>query len=138
NAVNLRLAGSFDFGGETLKVSLTTVPVRGLKLSLTGDMVNSTEFSGNLAEPSMNINGSAVAGKVASATLIGLLLAPVTGGIGLVAGSGVGWLAGDLIENWLSDEHPCKTAMDKGAPKKDGDPDWLNAPMAELVSGLIK
>jgi hypothetical protein len=138
NAINLRMAGAFNFGNETLKVSLTSVPVRGLKLSLTGDVINSIEFSGNLAEPDIKISGSAVVGKVASATGIGLLLAPFTGGIGLVAGAGVGWLAGDLIENWLADDHPCKTAMNKGAPAKKGDPEWLNTPMAELVSGLIK
>ncbi|MDR1337687.1 MAG: AsmA family protein [Rickettsiales bacterium] len=137
NAVNLRLAGKFNFGAETLKASLTSVPVRGLKLSLTGNVINSMEFSGNLAEPDMKISGSAVAGKVASATGIGLLLAPFTGGLGLVAGAGVGWLAGDLIENWLADDHPCKTAMTIGAPDDKGDPDWLNAPMAELVGGLI-
>lgn len=138
NAINLRMAGDFNFGRETLKVSLTSVPVRGLKLSLTGNVINSIEFSGNLAEPDIRISGSAVAGKVASATGIGLLLAPFTGGIGLVAGAGIGWLAGDLIENWLADDHPCKTAMNKGAPAKKDDPDWLNAPMAELVSSLIK
>jgi hypothetical protein len=138
NAVNLRLAGDFNFGRERLKTSLTAVPVRGLKLSLTGDVFNSTEFSGNLAEPDVKISGSAVAGKVASVTGIGLLLAPFTGGIGLVAGAGVSWLAGDLIENWLADEHPCKTAMGKGAPVRKEDPEWLNAPMAEQVSRLIK
>lgn len=138
NAINLRVAGNANFGKETLKLSLITVPVRGIKLSLTGNVINSIEVSGNLAEPDIRISGSAVAGKVASATGIGLLLAPFTGGIGLVAGAGVGWLAGDLLENWLSDDHPCKTAMKKGAPEKKDDPEWLNAPMPELVSTLIK
>jgi hypothetical protein len=73
-----------------------------------------------------------------SATGIGLLLAPFTGGLGLVAGAGVGWLAGDLIENWLADDKPCKTAMKDGAPAKRNDPEWLNAPMADLVGSLIK
>ena len=84
-------------------MALTTVPVRGLKLSLTGNVVNSIEITGNLAEPDIKISGAAVAGKVASATGLGLLLAPLTGGIGLVAGAGVGLLAGDLLENWLAD-----------------------------------
>lgn len=138
SAINLRLAGKVDFGDEKLKLSLITVPVRGLKLSLTGNVVNSVEVDGNLAEPSIKISGAAVAGRVASATGLGLLLAPFTGGIGLVAGAGVGFLAGDLLENWLADDHPCKTAMNTGAPVERGDPEWLKLPMATLVSELIK
>ena len=137
NAINLRLAGDLDLGDEKLKLALTTVPVRGIKLSLTGKVVNSIEISGNLAEPDVAISGAAVAGKVASATGIGLLIAPFTGGIGLVAGAGVGWLAGDLLENWLADGNPCKTALNRGAPEYRNDPEWLNAPMADLVSGML-
>lgn len=137
NAINVRLAGSLNLGGENIKLALTTVPVRGLKLSLTGNVVNSIEITGNLAEPTIQISGAAVAGKVASATGIGLLLAPFTGGIGLVAGAGVGLLAGDLIENWLADDHPCETAMEKGAQKRDGDPDWMNQPAAELANNIL-
>lgn len=137
NAINLRLAGNLDLGEEELKLALTTVPVRGIKLSLTGKVVNSIEISGELAEPTIAISGAAVAGKVASATGIGLLIAPFTGGIGLVAGAGVGWLAGDLLENWLADGTPCKTALNRGAPEYRGDPDWLGAPMADLVFGVL-
>ena len=137
NAINLRLAGSLDLGKEKLKMALTTVPVRGIKLSLTGNVVNSVEITGNLAEPDIKISGAAVAGKVASATGLGLLLAPFTGGIGLVAGAGVGLLAGDLLENWLADEHPCETAMTRGAPPQRDDPDWLNIPVADLEKTVI-
>ena len=100
-------------------------------------MVNSIELSGNLAEPDIAISGAAVAGKVASATGIGLLLAPFTGGIGLVAGAGVGWLAGDLLENWLADTSPCKTALERGAPAFHDDAEWINAPMADLVMEML-
>lgn len=137
NAINVRLAGDLDLGKETLKLALTTVPVRGIKLSLTGKVVNSIELSGNLAEPTIAISGAAVAGKVASATGIGLLLAPFTGGIGLVAGAGVGWLAGDLLENWLADGNPCETALKRGAPEYRDDPDWLGYSMADLVSEIL-
>lgn len=137
NAINLRLAGNLDLGEESLKLALTTVPVRGIKLSLTSKVVNSIELSGSLAEPTIAISGAAVAGKVASATGIGLLLAPFTGGIGLVAGAGVGWLAGDLLENWLADGNPCKTALNRGAPEYRDDADWINAPMVDLVSGIL-
>ena len=137
NAINMRLAGNLDLGEEKLRLALTTVPVRGIKLSLTGKVVNSIELSGNLAEPDISISGAAVAGKVASATGIGLLLAPFTGGIGLVAGAGVGWLAGDLLENWLADSNPCQTALERGAPAYRTDEDWINAPMVDLVTGIL-
>ena len=137
NAINLRLAGDLDLGEENMKLALTTVPVRGIKLSLTGKVVNSIELSGSLAEPDIAISGAAVAGKVASATGLGLLIAPFTGGIGLVAGAGVGWVAGDLLENWLADGNPCKTALNRGAPERRGDPEWLNSPMSDLVFEIL-
>ena len=138
NAINVRLAGVLDLGGEEMKLALTTVPVRGLKLSLTGNVVNSIELTGNLAEPTVRISGAAVAGKVASATGLGLLLAPFTGGLGLVAGTGIGLVAGDLLENWLADGNPCETAMERGAPLYRDDPEWMGAPMAELVNSVLK
>ncbi len=137
NAINIRLAGSLNLGDEEMKLALTTVPVRGLKLSLTGNVVNSVELTGNLAEPDIKISGAAMAGKVASATGLGLLLAPFTGGIGLVAGAGVGLLAGDLLENWLADVHPCETAMERGAPLYRDDPEWMAQPMADLVRSVL-
>jgi len=137
NAINIRLAGDIDLGKETIKMALTTIPVRGLKLSLSGNIVNTISISGNLAEPDITISGAAVASKALSATGLGLLLAPLTGGIGLVAGAGVGLLAGDLLENWLADDHPCKTALEKGAPPKRGDPEWLNLPVENLATSVL-
>ena len=137
NAINIRLAGLLDLGGEEIRLALTTVPVRGLKLSLTGNVVNSIELTGSLAEPEIKISGVAVAGKVASATGLGLLLAPFTGGIGLVAGAGVGLLAGDLLENWLADAHPCETAMKRGAPLADGDPEWMGDDVKQLAVSVL-
>lgn len=137
NAINVRLAGSLNLGDENIQLALTTVPVRGLKLSLTGNVVNSIEITDNLATPTVQISGAAVAGKVASATGIGLLLAPFTGGIGLVAGTGVGLLAGDLLENWLADSNPCETAMKRGAPGRRDDPEWMNEPLENLVNGIL-
>ena len=137
NAINIRLAGMLDLGGEEMRLSLTTVSVRGLKLSLTGKVMNSVELTGSLAEPDIKISGAAMASKVASATGIGLLLAPFTGGIGLVAGTGVGLIAGDLLENWLADDNPCETAMKRGAPLYRDDPDWMGQPMAQLVSSVL-
>lgn len=138
NAINIRLGGSLNLGDEEMKLSLTTVPVRGLKLSLTGNVVNSIELTGSLARPNIKISGAAVAGKVASATGLGLLLAPFTGGIGLVAGAGVGLIAGDLLENWLADVHPCETAMDRGAPTFRDDPEWLGVPVKDLMKDVLE
>ena len=137
NAINIRLAGSLNLGDEEIKMSLTTVPVRGLKLSLTGNVVNSVELTGSLADPTVKISGAAVAGRVASATGLGLLLAPFTGGISLVAGAGIGLVAGDLLENWLADGNPCETAMEQGAPLRRDDPDWVGVPMSELMTRLF-
>lgn len=137
NAINIMLDGDVDLGREKLDLSLTTIPVRGIKLSLSGNVVNTIKLSGNLAEPDISISGAAIAGKALSATGLGLLLAPITGGIGLVAGAGVGLLAGDLLENWLADDHPCKTALKKGAPARRDDPEWLDLPVIDLASGVI-
>ena len=38
NAINMRASGQVDLGNETLKASVTTVPVRGLKLTITPPM----------------------------------------------------------------------------------------------------
>ncbi len=137
NAINIRLAGNLNLGEEEMNLSLTTVPVRGLKLSLTGNVVNSVALKGDLAQPDINISGASVAGKVASATGLGLLLAPLTGGISLVAGAGIGLVAGDLLENWLADDKPCKTAMEEGAPVYDDDPEWFSVPVADLIQGML-
>ena len=137
NAINIMLDGSLDLGREKMNLSLTTIPVRGIKLSLSGQVVNTIVISGNLAEPDIGVSGAAIAGKALSATGLGLLLAPLTGGIGLVAGAGVGLLAGDLLENWLADDHPCKTALNKGAPSKRDDPEWMDMPVLDLANGVI-
>ena len=137
NAINARLVGSVDLGQENIKMALTTVPVRGLKISLSGNVVNSVEITGNLAEPDIRVSGLSVAGKVASATGIGLLLAPFTGGLSVVAGAGLGLVAGDLLENWLADDEPCKTAMKTGAPVRRDDPEWMNIPVSELTDGVF-
>ena len=133
NAINARLAGSVDLGKEKMKLALTTVPVRGLKISLSGNVVNSIEITGNLSEPDVKVSGLSVAGKVASATGIGLLLAPFTGGLSVVAGAGIGLVAGDLLENWLADDEPCKTALKQGAPVRRDDPEWMGKPVADLM-----
>lgn len=138
NAINVRLAGSLDLGQEQMNLALTTVPVRGLKLSLTGKFVNSIELSGDLAAPDIKVSGAAVASKVASATGIGLLLAPLTGGLSLVAGAGIGLVAGDLLENWLADAHPCETALQKGAPLFYDDPEWMATDVSELMGSVLK
>lgn len=130
---NVRLAGSLDLGQEKIQLSLASVPVSGLKLSLSGNLVNALQITGNLAEPDFKINGAAVVGKVGSAVGIGLLLSPLTGGLSIAGGFVAGLLAGDLIEGWLADDNPYDTAKKSGAPRKRGDPEWMNRPIEELV-----
>lgn len=55
----------------------------------------------------------------------------------MVAGAGVGLLAGDLIENWLADDKPCQTALESGAPSRRGDPEWMDMPVMELAAGML-
>lgn len=136
--INLRLAGDLDLGKETIHMSLASVPVRGLKLSLSGNLVNALQISGNLAEPDFKINGAAVAGKVGSAVGIGLLLSPLTGGLSIAGGLIAGVLAGDLLESWLADEHPYKTAKKTGVQYRREDPDWVRQPVKILSNSLFK
>ena len=136
--INLRLAGNLDLGKETIQMSLATVPVRGLKLSLSGNLVNSLQISGNLAEPDFKISGRAIASKVGSAVGLGLLLSPLTGGLSLAGGMVAGFFAGDLLESWLADEHPYQTAMNQGAPEQEGDPKWMNFPIEVLSQTLFE
>ena len=135
--INLRLAGTLDLGQETIELSLASVPVRGLKLSLSGNLVNALQISGNLAEPDFKINSAAVVGKVGSAVGLGLLLSPLTGGLSIAGGLVAGLLAGDLLEGWLADDHPYQTALERGAPMKRGDPEWFREPVQNLSSVLF-
>ncbi len=136
-AINVRLIGVLDLGKEQIQMSLATVPVRGLKLSLSGNLVNALQINGNLAEPDFKLNSGALVGKVGSAVGLGLLLAPLTGGLSLAGGFVAGLLAGDLLEGWLSDNHPYKTAMKKGASLKKGDPEWFKMSMFDLIDGML-
>ena len=137
-AINLRLAGTLDLGKEDIQLSLATVPVRGLKLSLSGNVINALQITGNLAEPDFKINGAAIAGKVGSAVGLGLLLGPLTGGLSIAGGIVAGLLAGDLLEGWLADDTPCKTALTKGAPVKSGDPEWFNDSVQDLSRSFFE
>lgn len=138
HVMNLRLVGTLDLGKETINLSLATVPVRGIKLSLSGNFVNALQITGNLAEPDIKISGGAIAGKVGSAVGLGLLLAPLTGGLSIAAGAVAGLIAGDLLESWLADEHPTKTAKKQGAHIKHGDPDWFKQPIRVLAAPLLE
>ena len=90
-----------------------------------------------MAEPDFKISGGALVGKVGSAVGLGLLLAPLTGGLSIAGGFVAGLLAGDLLENWLADDHPYKTAKKKGAPVKRDDPDWFNKKLNDLIGTVL-
>ena len=137
-AINVRLVGALDLGKEVIQMSLASVPVRGLKISLSGNLVNALQITGNLAEPDFKISGGALVGKVGSAVGLGLLLAPLTGGLSIAGGFVAGLLAGDLLENWLADDHPYRTAKKKGAPVKRGDPEWFNKKLNDLIGTVLR
>ncbi len=131
--INLRMAGNVDLGRETIDLTLVTTPVSGLKISLTGAITNAVRISGNLAEPDISISGTAIAGRVATATGFGLLMAPFTGGLSILGG----WLASDFIGNWLTDNNPAETALKDGTSILKDDPEWLEMPLEELVNSVV-
>jgi uncharacterized protein involved in outer membrane biogenesis len=138
NAINVLARGMVDLGQEKINSSIVITPSRGIKLSLEGNVINFVEFADNLAEPTIKVNGSALASRAITAVGLGILLTPFTGGLGLLAGAGLGYVYSEMLDNWLADEHPCKTATRSGAPAAKGDPDWLNMPVSELVGTMIK
>ncbi|MCL1902742.1 MAG: AsmA family protein [Alphaproteobacteria bacterium] len=137
--VNIRATGFVDLGRETLNASIVTTPVRGLRISFSGNVVNSMEFTGNMAEPDLRVNRNAVVGRAVAATGVGILLAPFTGGLSIAAGAGVGFLTSDLLKNWLADDNPCRTAKsERGAPSRPGDPAFLNKPLEDLIKTKLQ
>lgn len=137
-AVNMRVIGNLDLGNETMAVSLNTIPADGLKLSLSGNVANSMEFIGNMAEPDLSLNGKAVAGKLATAAGVGIAVSALTGGIGLLVGAGAGLIGSDMIQNWWEDENPCRYALKDGAPKSiRGDPEFMSQPIDRLLEQFL-
>ncbi|MDR0319175.1 MAG: AsmA family protein [Rickettsiales bacterium] len=139
---NINMAGDLDLGGETIRVSMTSRPVSGLRLSITGDLMSLMEFSGSLAEPSLSLNASGLLKKTAytaAGVAGGLALAPFTGGASLVVGAAGGWLGGNLLSSWLADPSPCKTAMESGsAPSRKSDPRFMRIPLSDAVSEIFE
>ncbi|MCL2629197.1 MAG: AsmA family protein [Alphaproteobacteria bacterium] len=137
---NINVAGDIDLGRETLRVNMTSRPVSGLRLSVTGDLISLMEFSGNLAEPSITLNSSGVLKKTAHmgvGAVAGLALAPFTGGASLAIGAAGGWIGGNLISSWLADNNPCRTAFDaSSAPVKRNDPRFMRIPLADAMQEI--
>jgi hypothetical protein len=137
-AVNIRAYGHVDFGRENLEIKLDTAPVEGLKLSLSGNFINSVEFAGSLAEPLLRANRDAVAGKVAAAVGVGLVAGILTGGVGLIVGAGAGLIGEGMLGNLSADPQPCRTALTSGVPAAEsGDPDFMNEPVDKLAREFI-
>ncbi|MFA7187985.1 MAG: AsmA family protein [Alphaproteobacteria bacterium] len=137
--VNMRAVGFVDLGKETLLLSVASTPIRGIRLSLSGNILSAIEFSGNLAEPDIKLNNKEIISRTATTAGLGMLvLAPFTGGLSIAVGAGAGFLAGDLLNNWLSDEHPCETALNKGVSIEGSDPAFMNRSLEELTREVIK
>jgi hypothetical protein len=136
-AVNIRATGNVDFGNETMNIALDTVPTQGIKLSLSGNVINSLELSGNIAEPKLALNQK-VLDKIATAASLGIAVGALTGGIGMLVGAGIGLVGGDVVTNWTEDGNPCQTALKDGAPEsRRGDPDFLGQPINQLVESAM-
>lgn len=136
NLVNIRLAGLVDLGNEKINISLITTPVRGLKLSLSGNLTNLIEFKDNLAEPTISINGSVFATKIVLGAGIGLALTPFTGGLSLL-GTGIGFVTNELLDSWGSNPAPCSTALQNQYIYEKNDPLWLNQDFISLKKRLL-
>ncbi|MDR1826109.1 MAG: AsmA-like C-terminal region-containing protein, partial [Rickettsiales bacterium] len=138
-AVNMRAVGWMDFANETMSISLNTTPVEGIKWSMTGNLVNSMEFAGNLAEPDLQLNRAAVAEKLVTAAGGAVVAAGLlTGGVGLLVGAGVGLVGREVIQNLREDDSPCRTAFGAGAPKSErGDPAFMIQPVDKLAQNFI-
>jgi hypothetical protein len=137
-AVNIRVVGGVDFGGENMNLSLDTRPIDGLRISVSGNLVNSIAFTGNLAEPELKVNGDAVMKTLAAAAGFGAAAGILTGGVGFLVGAGVGLVGGDVLGNWTADETPCRTALRDGAPKRRRrDPEFMDRPVEELAAEFL-
>ena len=43
----------------------------------------------------------------------------------------------DLLENWLADDHPCRTALNKGASPRRNDPEWMSETAESLANSVL-
>ncbi len=133
NLVNILGEGYVDLGREKLQAAMVTTPSKGLKLSLSGQIVDMMEVKGSIAEPTISVNQSGILNKTLTSTAAGLALVPLTGGISIAATAGLGLVAGTFLSSWLTDEHPCQTALQSGAPSHDDDPEFMYRPVDDLA-----
>ena len=137
-AVNMRAIGNVDFGNETLDVSIDSTPTDGIRLSFSGNLVNSIVFTGNLAEPDLRLNRDVVAGRIVTAAGMGVAAGALTGGVGLLPGAVVGLFGVDILGNWITDPNPCRTARGPGGPiAVQGDPAFMFRPADVLAREFI-
>ncbi len=125
NMVNMLGIGEIDFVKETLNASLVSTPNKGLKISLSGNVLDVLEISGNLSDPTIKLNQSGVINKTLTAGITGAALAPLTGGLSFLALAGLGFATETVLSSWLSDENPCLTATKEGAPIEPTDPQFM-------------
>ncbi|MDR2685196.1 MAG: AsmA family protein [Rickettsiales bacterium] len=138
NVFNVNVAGDVDLGAEKIRATISSRPVSGLRLSVTGDLISLIEFEGNLAEPDIKLNRSGLLNKVAVGAMAGIALAPLTGGASIAVGLGAGWLGGNLISSWFADNNPCKTAMSQdAAPMDRNDTKFMRMPLAESAAEIF-
>ena len=88
----------------------------GLKLS--GNLADMVKVQGSIAKPSIIINKNGIINNVAKTTIATALAGALTGGMSLVA-TGIGFFTKSWLNNISSDSHPCLTALEGRATKKD-------------------
>ena len=97
--LNILARASIDLSTESLNAEINTVPQKGLGFSLSSLVNPYIGVGGTLAAPKLSLNKETA--------LIEGSFAVATGGLSI--------LALDLIARFLSDKHPCETAVNNAA-----------------------
>jgi len=97
--LNILASALIDLNTESLNAEINTVPQKGLGLSLSGLVNTYVRVIGTLAAPKLSLNKESVL---------------IEGGAAVATG-GISILALGLKDRFLSDKHPCKTAVSNAA-----------------------
>jgi hypothetical protein len=99
--LNILASASIDLSTEGLNVEINTIPQKGLGLSLSTLVNPYVRVIGTLAAPKLSLNQES---------------ALIEGGAAIATG-GLSILALGLKDRFLSDKHPCDTAVSEAADK---------------------
>ncbi len=97
--LNVMASALIDLNTESLNAEINTVPQKGLGLSLSGLVNPYVRVIGTLAAPKLSLNKESVL---------------IEGGAAVATG-GISFLVLSLKNRFLSDKHPCDTAVSNAA-----------------------